>query len=155
MKTFVTRLLGVAVLTVGANGLFAAPAKSESRCTENGPVIKNLMALSYRTPCAMAVPHGLTKKDVKRLAATAETREDHLKLVAYYKAEADSLDAEAAGYEQAAAAYRRAPMAKNLAAPSTPGRYEFFAKGLRNEARSDRALATSHEEMARDTVAAL
>lgn len=155
MKTFVTRLLGVAVLTVGANGLFAASAKREPACSENGPVIKNLMALSYRTPCAVAVPHVLTKKDVKRLTATAERPEDHLKLAAYYKAEADARDAEAAGYEQAAAAYRRAPIAKNLAAPSTPGRYEFFAKGLRNEAKSDRVLATSHEEMARGAVATL
>jgi hypothetical protein len=155
MKTLVTRLLGVAILTVGANGLFAAPPKSEPACSENGPVIKNLMALSYRTPWAVAVPHGLTKKDAKRLSATAERREDHLKLAAYYKAEADRLDAEAAGYENAAAAYRRAPIAKNLAAPSTPGRYEFFAKGLRNEAKSDRALATSHEEVARDAVATL
>ena len=155
MKTFVTRLLGVAVLTVGANGLFAAPAKGKPACSENGPVIKNLMALSYRTPCAVTVPHGLTKKDVKRLVARAETREDHLKIAAHYKGEADRLDAEAAGYEQAAAAYRRAPIAKNLAAPSTPGRFEFFAKGLRNEAKSDRALATSHEEMARGAVATL
>ena len=58
------------------------------------------------------------------------------------------LDAQAAGYEEAAAAYRRGPIAKYLMAPSTPGRYEFLAKGFRNEANSDRLLAASHKKEA-------
>jgi hypothetical protein len=112
-------------------------------------MIKNLMALTYRTPCAHGVvPHELSKKEVQRLTATAETREDHLKLARYYTSAADRLEAEASAYEQAATAYRGGPMVKNLMAPGTPGRYEFLAKGLRHEAKSDRALAASHEKEA-------
>src|SRR6266705_3260324 len=71
---------------------------AEPICSQNGPMIKNLMALTYRAPCSHeAVPQGLTKKEAKRLAATAESREDHLKLVRYYNAEAGRLDAQAAG----------------------------------------------------------
>lgn len=115
--------------------------------SQSGP--KNLAAPTYRAPAAQAaVAQGLTKKEVNRLSATAQTREDHLKVAGYYKAEADKLDAQATGYEEAAATYRRGPNVKNLIAPTTAGRYEFFAKRFREEARSNRALATSHEQMA-------
>lgn len=141
-------------------GLFLGTVRearaAEPGCSQNGPMIKNLMALTYRAPCAQAsVPQGLTAKQAKRLAATAELREDHLKVARYYNTEADRLNAQAGGYEEAAAAYRRGPFVKNLMAPSTPGRYEFLAKGLRDEAKSDRALAAPHEEMAREAVARL
>jgi hypothetical protein len=131
-------------------GLFLGTARearaAEPTCSQNGPMIKNLMALTYRAPCAQTgVPEGLTRNEVKRLTATAESREDHLKLARYYEAQADSLDSRAAGYEKAAASYRRGPIVKNLMAPSTAGRYAFLAKGFRDEARSDRVLAASQE----------
>jgi len=44
-------------------------------------------------------------------------------------------------------------MVKNLMAPTTPGRYEFFAKRFRDEAKSNRSLAEAHEEMAKDVSA--
>ena len=73
-------------------------------------MIKNLMALTCRAPSAQAArAQGLTKKDVKRLSATAESPKGHLKLAAYYRAEADPLDTQASGYEEAAAAYWRGP----------------------------------------------
>lgn len=123
---------------------------------QNGPVIKNLMALTYRAPAARAAtPQQLTKRDVKKLTATAESSEDHLKLARYYKAAADRLDAQATGYEQAAAAYRHGPIVKNLMAPNTPARYEYLAKGFRAEAKSDRGVAASHEQMAKNAVASL
>ena len=90
----------------------------------------------------------LTNKGAKRLAATAESRTDHLELMKFYTAKADRLETQAAGYEQAAAAYRNGPTSKNLMAPTTAGRYEFFAKTMRDEAKSSRALAASHERMA-------
>jgi hypothetical protein len=72
-----------------------------------------------------------------------------LKLAQYYRAEADKFDANGAAYEKAAATYRHGPSVKNLMAPTAPGRYEFFAKGFREEARTNYALAASHEQMAR------
>ena len=161
MKTLVKETTKwMPVIAVAMFGLFLGTVRearaAEPVCSQDGPMIKNLMALTYRAPCALAaVPQGLTEKQAKRLAATAELREDHLKVARYYNAEADRLNAQAEGYEEAAAAYRRGPFVKNLMAPSTPGRYEFLAKRLRDEAKSDLMLAASHEEMAREAVATL
>jgi hypothetical protein len=116
---------------------------------QNGP--KNLMSPTYREPAAqVAVPQQLTRKQEKRLAATAEAAVDHLQLANYFQVEANSLEVRAATYEKAAAALRNGPMIKNLAALSTPGRYEFIAKGFRDEAQFDRSQAAAHEEMARE-----
>ena len=144
-------------IAIALFGLFLGTVRearaAEPACSQNGPMIKNLMALTYRAPCSQAaVPQGLTKKEVKRLTATAESSRDHSKLASYYRTEADRLDAQAAGFEEAATAYRRGPIIKNLMAPSTAGRYEFFAKGLRDEAKSDRVLAASHEREALATL---
>ena len=114
----------------------------------HGP--KNLMSPTYRPPAVQAVvPHEMTRREAKRLTRTAESAADHLKLARYYRAEANKFDANGAVYEKAAAKYRNGPNVKNLMAPTTPGRYEFFAKGFREEARTNYALAVSHEEMAR------
>jgi hypothetical protein len=130
-------------------------SKSTTEYCRNQPVIKNLMPL--RTPICnvqAAQPHELTKREAKRLASTAESREDHLKLAGYYKTQADELDAEGAGYEEAAEAYRHAPAAKNLASPTTAGRYEYMAKTFREQARSYRTLATTQEQAANNTTIA-
>ena len=140
MKTFAA----VGSFIVLAVGILAEPAFSQ-----NGP--KNLMSPTYRAPIAQAaVPQELTRKQVKRLAATAESASDHLKLAKYFRGEANSLEARATAYEKAAADLRNGPMVKNLTAPSTPGRYEFIAKGFRDEAKSDRSQAAAHDEMARE-----
>lgn len=128
-------------------GSFQEARAAELARSRNCPIVKNLVAPTFRAPCSpVAVPEGLTKKEVKRLTANAELREDHLKLARYYTAEADRLNAQAAGYQEAAA---HAANVKNLAAPSTAGRYEFFAEGFRDEAQSNRVLAAAHEEMAK------
>lgn len=140
MKTFAA--VGTFIL-FGMGTWAAQPAFSQ-----NGP--NNLMSPTYRAPVAQAaVPQELSRKQVKRLAATAESAADHLKLANYFRAEANSLEARATAYEKAATNLRNGPMVKNLTAPSTPGRYEFIAKGFRDEAKSDRSQAAAHEEMAR------
>jgi hypothetical protein len=114
----------------------------------HGP--KNLMSPTYRPPAVQVVaPHEMTRREANRLSRTAELAADHLKLARFYRAEADKFDANGAAYEKAAAKYRHGPRVKNLMAPTTPGRYEFFAKGFREEARTNFVLAASHEEMAR------
>lgn len=130
--------------TFAALALFALALPGFS---QSGP--KNLVSPTYRAPAAAPapLPQGLTKKEAARLAATAASREDHLKLAGYYRAESDRLDAQAAGYEEAAAAYGRGPNVKNLMAPTAVGRYEFLAKDLREEAKSNRLLAARHESM--------
>jgi hypothetical protein len=97
----------------------------------------------------------LTRREARQLKTTMKSPEDHSKLAQHYKAEADKLDAEAAGYEEAAATYRHGPMVKNLMSPTTPGRYEYIAKTHREKANSVRELATSHEQMAKNAAAGL
>lgn len=126
---------------------YGRPALLEPVYFQIGP--KNLVSPTYRPPAVpTVVREGFTNKEARRLAATAATPTDHLVLAAYYTANADRRDAQAAAFEEAAAAYMNGPKIKNLMSPTTGGRYEFFAKALRNEANTTRALAASHERMA-------
>jgi hypothetical protein len=132
-------------------GVVEAPKPANCR---NLPVIKNLTGLKAQHVCdRMAAPQKLTKSEVKKLAAAAKSPEDHRTVARFYKAEANGLDAQAAGYEDAAATLRNGPLVKNSTSPATPGRFEFAAKGIREEAKADRGLAASHEEMAKAVVA--
>ena len=132
----------VSIMTLTASAWAAKPSPNR------GPLPKNLAAPTYRAPVFQAVPEESTKKDAKRLAATAESAADHMKLANFYRGEAGALDARGAAYEQAATNLRNGPFVKNLTAPGTAGRWEFAAKGFREEAASDSAIAASHEAMA-------
>jgi hypothetical protein len=90
-------------------------------------------------------------KDLKNALKAAKSPEDHVRIAAYYKAKADSLDSQAAGYEQAAAKVRSEPVVKNIMAPNTAARYEAMAQGERQEAQSNRVMMASQEQMAKGT----
>ncbi len=137
MKT----LLAVTSLLTFSAGAWAASPASFAR----GP--KNLMSPTYHGTVT-AAPHKLTRKDVKRLEAAAETRADHQKIAGFYQNQAANLEAQAAAYENAAATLRKRPEPKNFAAPGTAERWEFLATGFRKEANSNRAAAAAHERMA-------
>ena len=139
-------------LMVTAITLFAwYPATARAGADVHRPFIKNLMSPTYRpSPNQVTETHEITKKEIEKLTATAETSQDHLRIARYWNAEAGRLEAQASGYEDAAAAIRRGPVVKNLMAPNTAARYEFVAKGFREQAKSDRANAASHERMAKD-----
>jgi hypothetical protein len=98
----------------------------------------------------------LTKKQAKALAATAKAPADHMRLAAYYKLEADRLDAEAKDHDDLAQVYRLHPAVlgggKDVGNPQsrTFEHCEATAKSLREAARFMRELATEHEKMAKD-----
>lgn len=149
MKTSMIKAM-VPAFAMSVVGLFPGTARAADPTAERGPYIKNLMSPAYRPPATpLATQKELAKRDLKRMTKTAETREDHLKVARFWTAEANKLEAQAAGYEHAAVAFRRGPVVKNLMAPNTAANWEFLAKELRNEATSDRARAASHEQMAR------
>lgn len=129
--------------------------KGDAKPCRNLPVIKNLTGLTARHICEGMTAKELTKDEVRKLALTAETPEAHLTVARFYRAEANGLDAKAAGYELAASNLRNVPVAKSLAAPGTAARFEFAAKGFREEANTDRAIATTHERIAADVIALL
>src|SRR6516225_8116412 len=115
--------------TAAAIALFVFASAVQPTFSQIGP--KNLVSPTYRAQAVENVVRGgLTNEEAKRLAVNAESRTDHLKLAAFYTAKADSLEARAAGYEEAAAAYKNGPMVKNLMSPTTAGRYGFLAKAM-------------------------
>ena len=141
-------LSGLLVGTVGE------ARAADLSCSQNTPMVKNVRAYSSNCIGAPAAePHQLTKKEVKRLTLTAKSAMDHLTIAHYYEAEADRLDSLGAGYEEAAAGYRHSPAAKNLMSPSTAAHYDYLAKGFREEAKADRVLAASQEQMAKTAAA--
>ena len=89
-------------------------------------------------------------RDLKSALKAAKTPEDHERIAAYYAVKAERQDAAGADYEKAAAAYRNGPVVKNLTAPNTAARYEHIAKEYREAARSNRVLAASHEQIAKN-----
>ena len=106
----------VSVMALTASAWAAKPAANQ------GPLPKNLAAPTYRAPVNPVAAQEFTEKDAKRLAATAESAADHMKLASYYSGEAEVLDATGAAYEQAATSLRAHPLPKNLAAPGTAAR---------------------------------
>jgi hypothetical protein len=148
---------------MGLIGLFGTVADARAAVMEGPgakncrqlPVIKNLTGLRAQRVCDTRITKELTPREVKKLTANANSSEDHLTLARYYRAKADNFDARAAGYEEAAAELRNGPAVKNFVSPTTAARYAFVAKGFREEAKSNRALATSHEQMAKNVVAKL
>ena len=130
-------------------------AKKDVNFCRDLPVITNLTGWRGQHACEGTGPKQLTKGAVKKLAVGARTPGDHLTVARFYRAEADRHDAMAAGYGLAAANLRHVPVAKNLAAPGAASRYEFVAKGFRDAARDDRAVAATHEQMAADAIALL
>ena len=148
---------GIAKKTLfGAVALSASllSAGMNAQAAENSPVVMNLVALSYRAPAASTRVHeGLTRKEIRRLMASAEPS-DHLKLARYYRDKAEGLDAQAAGYEQAATAFRQGQIVKNLMAPNTAAQYESIAKRLREQAAANRDHAVS-QELASNTARAI
>lgn len=90
-------------------------------------------------------------RDLKTALKAAKTPEDHQRIAAYYTAKAEGLDSQAAGYEKAAADARNTPVVKNIMAPNTAARYEAMASGFRKDARSNREMAASQLQLAKNT----
>ena len=148
-----TTAIAIALFGLMLGGFRDARA-ADLACSQNTPMVKNVRAYSSRCiGVPPAEPHQLTRREVKRLTVTAKSAEDHLTIARYYEAEAERLDSQAAGYEEAAADYKHNPAPKNLMSPSTASRYEYLAQGFRREANLDRGLAASQKQMAKDAAA--
>ncbi len=103
------------------------------------------------------VQSAITNKQVKALIATAKTPENHMRLAAYFKQEADRLEADARGHEELADVYRQNPNPTGGGKQSGTGSIfrtaehcDSAAKSLREAAKSLREMAADHEQMAKD-----
>jgi hypothetical protein len=141
-----------AQVSYAQDGVNKASGSSDSQLMgttcRTGPWIKNLTSPST-LPCAAAqdVSKEMSRKTAQKLAETASSPEEHLKLAEYYSAEAIKLEAEGAQYKKAAVLYTSGP--KNLVAPSAAARYRHYASELRQEAKKERMLAEDRVEMAK------
>jgi hypothetical protein len=134
---FAGSLLSLSLATAGN----AAPV--DGSVCQTLPVIKNLTGMRARVDCqtAEAISPQFNSTVVRTIRATTESSKDRVALAQSLRTKGDKLDAEAAGYEQAATRLAHGPFVKNLMAPTTAGRYDFYAKRLREEAKSNRDRA--------------
>jgi hypothetical protein len=85
------------------------------------------------------------------LIASAKTKEDHLKLAEYYKAEAARLEAEATDHDEMAEMYQKNPTPLAVKHPEAigEGHGKEIARRFRECAAKTQELAAMHEEMAK------
>ena len=92
----------------------------------------------------------LNKKEVKALIASARTKEDHLKLADYYKAETERLQAEAKDHDEMAEMYRKNPTPMAVKHPEAfgEGHCHEMARRYRDDAAKAQQLAAMQEQLA-------
>jgi len=90
-------------------------------------------------------------RELRTAIKAPRTPDGDAKIASYLNSKANSLDAQATGYEQAAATARQTPGTKNQMSPTTAGRYEYMAKQCREQANSNRTLAASYEPNVKGT----
>jgi hypothetical protein len=111
------------------------------------------VSLRMAPPANAAEPKRLTKKEVTALIGSAKSPADHLRLVRYYKAEADRYDAEAKDHAELAAMYRQRPTISEIKRPGatdTVAHCQRLSEELTKAAAEARALASEHEGMAKE-----
>ncbi len=94
----------------------------------------------------------LTNNEVKQLAATAKTPEDHMRLSRHFKLKADKLETEAKVHAEMALNYRTHPTVSEMKRPGAPDtalHCEWLSQSLAKAAKDARALAADHEIMAK------
>ena len=104
----------------------------------------------YLTPVAPAHNDKLDKKELKSLIATAKTPEEHLRLAAHYRAEANDYLARQKQHEADEKEYNSNPRKYSTKYPTPAQHCRDWAYNDGQSAKKALALAEMHEAMARD-----
>ncbi len=93
----------------------------------------------------------LAKKDLHALLMNAKTPQDHQKLAAHYRAEAERLSSEAKEHDEMADMYRKNPNPLAAKHPYAAGEQHCrdIAERYRESAAKMQALAALHDDMAK------
>ena len=94
----------------------------------------------------------LDKAELKKLAATASTPQDHERIAKHFDAKAVELEAEAKEHEELAVQYKNHPNMhemKHPGGPLTSGHCRYFAQKTRESAQAARQMAADHRQMAK------
>lgn len=99
-----------------------------------------------------AAEHRLTKAQLDYLIAHAKTPQDHEKLAAYYRRQAQQADLMVAEHKKMLAAYRENPLShKPMKWPTPDGYCENLIRIYGEEAKQFTALAQYHERVAKES----
>ncbi len=90
----------------------------------------------------------LTRKELKAAIASAKTPQDHLRVAAYYKSEANRLLTEAKEHDELAALYGKSPNPVAIRVGRSAEHCKYIAESARKAAQASLELAKVHEEMA-------
>lgn len=104
------------------------------------------------TVAAESAKPALAKKDLKAAITSAKSPQDHQRIAAYYKKQADRLLAEAKEHDELAAVYAKAgdPQgSKHPMAGQTVDHCKYFAEATRKAAQEMQSLAKLHEDIAK------
>ena len=93
----------------------------------------------------------MSKQELKALLASTRSREDHQKLAAYYRQEADRLLAEAQKHDEMAEMYQKNPHPFTQKNPAAFGEQHcrHLADTYRKKTVKAQSIAALHEDMAR------
>lgn len=123
---------------------------SKSKFSKSGIVALALITLALAPLVRAAEPAArMSKKQLRALITNARTPEDHMKLVGYYRNEAERLKAQQKEHEEEATEYYKDPSRHPVPKYPTLGQHcrdlaYYYGKG----AESALALASAHERMA-------
>ena len=101
-----------------------------------------LMLAIALSGCAKSEKPTSTKADLKYLVAHAKTANDHQRVAAYWRAEAERYEADAKQHEELAASY------KSSGSFESNDHCEVLVLANRNAVAQARTLAASHEQLA-------
>lgn len=104
-------------------------------------------------PAGAAKDQTLSKSELKKLIANAETKADHERIAKYFDAEATKYEAEAKDHGELAPFYQRNPDPALSKHPGSPRSFEHcdnLAKSLKEAAENARQLAADHRGMANE-----
>ena len=123
-----------------------------NRAVASSMVLAAFMVMSAGQTSAVEPAGELKSKELKALVLSAKTSADHMKLAAHYNAMATKHEAEAEEHAALAAEYTANPQmssTKHPMGPKTAEHCKYYAEHCRKAAKEMRAIAATHEEMAK------
>ena len=120
-------------------------------------ITRNLVLVAMATTFMsnVATAQILSKAELKKLVAVANSPAEHERLAKHYDAKAAELEADAKDHDELALEYRKNPQGhdqKHPMSPMTAAHCEYFAKEARAAAQTARKMAADHREMAKTPV---
>ncbi|HET9215908.1 MAG TPA: hypothetical protein VFR18_02960, partial [Terriglobia bacterium] len=114
-----------------------------------------LVAMATTLMANVATAQILSKAELKKLVAVANSPAEHERLAKHFDAKAAELEADAKDHDEMAVEYRKNPQghdSKHPMSPVTAAHCEYFAKEMRSAAAEARKLAADHRAMAKTPV---